>query len=171
MFIWTVCSGELYLFQPDLVLWCIRWPPQNQLLVLGMFKLSYSTPFTHFLCLVFVCQPFHLCFILKHSPTLSLSVFNSFCSSSFLSNQPFTCKYCLYRSSSFYTSLPSLWSSPDPVCLLCTASCVKEGWDPGGWCPLQTTVCRIQYASLAWASPRQVVDPVNQLVMFCPNLD
>ena len=42
-----------------------------------MFKLSYSTPFTHFLCLVFVCQPFHLCFILKHSPTLSLSVFST----------------------------------------------------------------------------------------------
>ena len=163
MFIWTIFWSAIpFSTRLGVVMHKVEWPPQNQLLVPGMFKLSYSTPFTHFLCLVFVHQPFHLYFILKHSPTLSLCLcFQLFCSSSFLFNQPFTCKYCLYRSSSFYTSLPSLWSSPDPACLLCTASCVKGGWDPGGWCPLQTTVCRIQYASLAWTSPRQVVDPIN----------
>ena len=49
-----------------------HWPPRSQCLVPGVFKLSCSTPFTHFLRLVSVYRPFHLYFIPKTLTTMPL---------------------------------------------------------------------------------------------------
>ena len=47
-------------------------PLWSRLLVQGVFKLSCSTPFTHFLCLVSVSRPFQLYFIPKTLHTTSI---------------------------------------------------------------------------------------------------
>jgi len=107
-------------------------PLWSRLLAPGVFKPSYSTPFTLFLHLVSVYWPFQLYFIPKILSTIPLF------SAPFLqlmTNQPFSCIY-LQHSSSLYNSSYSLRSPSDLACLLCTAFCVGGGWDPGGWGPL-----------------------------------
>ena len=49
-----------------------QMPPRTRLLEPEVFKLSCSTHFTHFLCLVSVYQPFHLYFIPKTLSTMPL---------------------------------------------------------------------------------------------------
>ena len=116
----------------------ICWMPNNFNLALtpwsrhlapGVFKLLH--PFHSFLTSSFCLPALSTIFHSKHSPRYFRFQLPSY--NLFLPNLPFSCIY-LQHSSSLHSSC-SLRSPSDPACLLCTASRVGGGWDPGGWGP------------------------------------
>ena len=116
----------------------------------GVFKPSCSTPFTLFLCLVFVYRPFQLYFISKtpsaippfSAPFLQL-----------ISTYPTILLYLSTTQLFFIYSSYSLWSPSDPACILCAASVLGEDGILVAEVPHG-----VQHASLAWTSPRWVVE-------------
>ena len=140
-------------------------PPWSWFLVPGVFKLSCS-PLSLFSYVQFLSTgPFNYISFQKLSPRYLCFQLPSY--SLFQPNQPFSCIY-LQHSSSLY-SFCSLRSPSDQACLPCAASMSAEDGI------LVAEVPRgVQHASSAWTSPRRVVswpNPVNQLVVLCPNFD
>ena len=142
-------------------------PPWSRLLAPGVFKPSCSTPFTLFLCLVSVYRPFQLYFIPKTLSTIT-SVF------SFL----LIAYFCLtghsplfiYNTALLYIVLLTLCGHLQTQ-RVCRALHPVSGEDG----ILVAEVPRgVQHASSARTSPRRVVgwpDPINRLVVLCPNFD
>ena len=88
----------------------------------------------------------------------------------FLPNRPFSCIY-LQHSSSLYSSSCSLRSPSDPACLPCTAYRVRGGWDPQWWLrsPVwSNTLLRPGLLLDGWLG---WPNPINRLVVLCPNFD
>ena len=132
-------------------------PLRVRLLVLAVFKVSCSTPFTHFLRLVSVYRLFYRYFISKTLSTIPLF------SAPFLQ-----LIFCLTGHSPVFVCITArlymvlLFLSA--VAFRPSAFAVGGGWDLGG----STTLPRPGFlldGCLGWP------DPVNRLVVFCLNLD
>ena len=146
-------------------------PPWNWFLVPGVFKLLH--PFHSFFVSSFCVSAFSPTF---HSWYLCFQLLSC---SWFLSNRPFSC-VCLHHSSSFFYIPPLslslcghlqtqlVWSLLRPLS--------EEDGILGAEVPyrLWSVESNVLLFFLAWTSPSWVVglaNPINQLVMFCPNFD
>ena len=142
-------------------------PPRSRLLVPDMFKLSCSIPFTPFLRLVSVYQPFHLYFIAK---TLSMIPLFSAPFLQLISVKP---AILLYLSASqlffiWFFLLSAVTFRPSMFAMRCIPC-----WGRMGSWWLRSPVGSNM---LFW--PRLLLDrwlgwpdPINRLVMLCPNFD
>ena len=124
-------------------------PPRSRLLVPGVFKLSCSTPFTPFLCLVSVYRPFHLYFIPK---TLSMiPVFSSLLTADF---------YLTSHSPVFVCIITVLYIVLLALCGRLQTQRVCRALHPvlrEDEILVAEVHCGVQHASSAWTSPRWVV--------------
>ena len=138
-------------------------PPWGRLLALGVFKPSCSTPFTLFLHLVSIYWPFQLYFIPKTCQ--NTSVFSSLLIAYFYLFPVF-----IYNTALLYIILLTLCSHLQTQCV-CRALHPVLGEDGILVAEVPRGVQRASSARTSLDGWLGWPDPINRLVVFCPNFD